>query len=182
MEFLTKKSFYPVITIFALGGLAFGCSSGSNTDSVSSEKSATSASPTSSASAASSSSKIDEKLMVTVECVITKVDTDDIINMEDVSATEALLTLKADSYFYYDEIVTVTNYTESAEDVYVQYRLMDATGKVFNTSNFLEVVNAGETITLTENKINNPPRDIVFRGDTSKKKSWFDCPVVEAAL
>ena len=172
-----NKSIYSVFAAFALVGLTVSCSSesgsGSDTDSTSSE---------SSAPPESSNSKIDEKLLVTVECVVTNVEADDIVNVEEVGASEKLITLKAQSYFYFDQIVTVTNYTNEAEDVYIEHRMVDATGNVFDTSNFLEVVNAGETITLTDNKINQPAREIVVRADTSLKKTWFDCPVVEARL
>ena len=151
------KSIYSVFAAFALVGLTVSCSSesgsGSDTDSTSSE---------SSAPPESSNSKIDEKLLVTVECVVTNVEADDIVNVEEVGASEKLITLKAQSYFYFDQIVTVTNYTNEAEDVYIEH--------------------AGETITLTDNKINQPAREIVVRADTSLKKTWFDCPVVEARL
>lgn len=172
MKLKKTQKIYPIIA-FALCASVVGCSSGSDTNSTSSESSAPSN---------KSNSMIDEKLKATVECVVTKVDSDDISNIEDVSDSEVLLTLKADSYFYYDQIVTVTNYSNDAQDVYLEHRLVDANGKVFDTSNFLETVNAGETLTLTDNQAKQAATDIVFRGDASKKKTWFNCPVVKSHL
>jgi hypothetical protein len=177
MEHKTIKTIYAVSAILALSGLAVGCSSGST-----SEPSSDSATLESSSSSANSNSMIDEQLIASVECIVTDVKSQDIINIQEISATEVLLTLKAGAYFYYNEVVTVTNYTSDAEDIYVEYRLADVDGVVFDTSTFLEVVNANETFAFTDNKITEAPREIVLRGDPSQTKTWFDCPIVEAKL
>lgn len=177
MGYKTIKTIYAVSAILALSGFAVGCSSGST-----SEPSSDSSTSETSSSSVNSSSKIDEQLMASVECVVTDVKAQDISNIQEISATEALLTLKAGAYFYYNEIVTVTNYTSDAEDIYIEYRLADVNGVVFETRNFLEVVNANETFTFTDNRITEAPREIVLRGDPSQTKTWFDCPIVEAKL
>ena len=170
------------VAIFVLGSFATGCSSATDSTSDSSDSSESSESSESSDAAVGSNSQIDEKIMASVECVVTDVKSDDILNIEDLGNSEVLITVKAGAYFYYDENVTVTNYSDDAKDIYLEYRLVDANGIVFDSGNFLELINAGETITLSDNVINQQSRELVFRANTELQKTVFDCPVTEVSL
>ena len=119
--------------------------------------------------------------MASVECVVTEVKSRD-LTTEDLGNSEVLVTIKAGAYWYYDENVTVTNYSDDAKEIYLEYRMVDANGSVFDTSTFLELINAGETITLTENSIVKSSRELVFRANTELQKTAFDCPVMEVRL
>jgi hypothetical protein len=126
-------------------------------------------------------SAIDAKLKASVKCTVTDVDENE-ISIEEINDSEALITIGAQSYFYFNESVTVTNYSDEAGYVYVAYRLVDDNGRVFDTQNFREIVGAGETLTIDDNTITQPATDIVVRGNLAAKETSFDCPVVEASL
>jgi|Laugresbdmm110sd_1035091.scaffolds.fasta_scaffold104131_1 hypothetical protein len=178
MAFKIQK-IYSVAAAVALSGIAVGCSS-------SSDSSIESGNPNpkiseSSTPSENSNSKIDEEMLASVECVVTELETNEVSDIQEIDSG-ALITVKADVYFYYDEVVTVTNYTNDARDVYLEYRYVDANGNIFGSSNFSEILNAGETATFTENKILKSGREIVLSGDTLTQTTSFDCPVVEVKL
>ena len=175
--FFKKVNFASLcVAIFVLGSLATGCSSETDSTSDISESSE------SSDASQSSNSKIDEKIMASVECVVTDIKSEDILNIEELGNSEALITIKAGAYWYYDQKVTVTNYSDDAKDIYLEHRMVDANGIVFDSKNFLETINAGETITLTDNVINEVSRELVFRANKELQKTVFDCPVTEVRL
>jgi hypothetical protein len=128
-----------------------------------------------------SNSAVDKKIKATVKCTITEIDSDD-VTIGDETNAGANLAIAAKAYFYYDETVTVTNYTNESKNVYVSYRLVDQNGKVFETRNFRELVGAGETLTMDDNRIVQPATEIVVFGDKKTKSTSFDCPVVEARI
>ncbi len=168
---------YLASSALALVSLTAGCSSENGS---ASEKTTETAETTETTE--TTNSLIDEKIMASVECVVTELKTQDVLGMEELGNSKALITLKADSYFYYDQKVTVTNYSDDAKDIYLEHRLVDANGIVFDSANFLETINAGETITLTDNRIQNSSRDLVFYADSTLGKTWFDCPVTKVSL
>ena len=171
-----------ITSLFLVAVVAAGCSSGGSSDSgSSSDTEQSSDSGESSDSEEKKNSAIDEEINASVKCRVTDLDTDEVADIQENGST-ALVTIKGQSYFYYTESVTVTNYTSDAANVYVAYRLVDENGTVFESRNFREIIQAGETITIDDNKIVQPASDIVVKGDTVAKETTFSCPVVEAKL
>jgi hypothetical protein len=129
-----------------------------------------------------STNPIDEKMNVSVKCVVTDLDVNEIVDVQEISETESLWTIAASSYFYFNRIVRVTNYDDEPHQVFVEYRFVDDNGKVFDTSNFLEYVDGGETQIFEENQITQAPSEIVLRGNSVDGEMTFDCPVTRASL
>lgn len=127
-------------------------------------------------------SSIDSGINAQVRCVVTDVDSSDVVDIEQLDNGEGLVTVAAKAYFYYNETITVTNYSEESRNVYLEYRLVDDTGKVIDTSNFLEVVGAGETVTMEDRKIVQTPSEVVLRGDSNAGETVMNCQLTEAKL
>jgi hypothetical protein len=129
-----------------------------------------------------STNPIDEKMNVTVRCVVTDLERNDIVDIQEISESESLWTIAGQSYFYFNRFLTVTNYEDEAYRVYVEHRFLDDNGKVWGSWNFLEYVNGGETQTFEENRIVDAPTEIVLRGNSATGEMAFDCPVTSAKL
>ena len=129
-----------------------------------------------------STNPIDEKMNVTVRCVVTDLERNDIVDIQEISESESLWTIAGQSYFYFNRFLTVTNYEDEAYRVYVEHRFLDDNGKVWGSWNFLEYVNGGETQTFEENRIVQAPTEIVLRGNSATGEMAFDCPVTRAKL
>lgn len=129
-----------------------------------------------------STNPIDEKMNVSVKCVVTDLERNDIVDIEEISESESLWTIAGQSYFYFNRFLTVTNYDDEAHRVYVEHRFVDDNGKVWGSWNFLEYVNGGETQTFEENRIVQAATEIVLRGNSATGEMTFDCPVTRANL
>ena len=129
-----------------------------------------------------STNPIDEKMNVSVRCVVTDLERNDIVDIQEISESESLWTIAGQSYFYFNRFLTVTNYEDEAYRVYVEHRFLDDNGKVWGSWNFLEYVNGGETQTFEENRIVQAPTEIVLRGNSATGEMAFDCPVTRAKL
>jgi hypothetical protein len=129
-----------------------------------------------------SANPIDEKMNVSVRCVVTDIDRNEIVDVQEVSEFETLWTIAGQSYFYFNRFVTVTNYDDESHSAYIEHRYVDDNGKVFDSSNFLEYVSGGETQTFEENRIVQAPTEIVLRGNSATGEMTFGCPVTKANL
>lgn len=129
-----------------------------------------------------SKNPIDERMKVSVRCVVTDLEQDSILDINEVSDSQSLWTIAGQQYFYFTRYLTVTNYDDEAQQVYVEHRYVDDNGKVWGSWNFLEYVNGGETQTFEENRIVDAPSEIVLRGNSATGEMTFDCPVVRANL
>lgn len=176
--FVTKiqRRLFSITSMFLVVAVLGGCSSGESSNS--GESSGT---EQTSDTEGKKDSAIDEDINASVKCTITDLDYDDVSDIQE-DGTTALITIKGQSYFYYTESVTVTNYSDDAANIYVAYRLADENGKVFESRNFREIVQAGETITIDDNRIVQPATDIVVKGDSVAKETAIQCPVVEARI
>jgi hypothetical protein len=129
-----------------------------------------------------STNPIDEKMNVSVRCVVTDLERNSIVDIQEISESESLWTIAGQSYFYFNRFLTVTNYEDETNRVYVEHRFVDDNGKVWGSWNFLEYVNGGETQTFEENRIVDAPTEIVLRGNSATGEMAFDCPVTSAKL
>jgi hypothetical protein len=129
-----------------------------------------------------STNPIDEKMNVSVRCVVTDLERNSIVDIQEISESESLWTIAGQSYFYFNRFLTVTNYKDETHRVYVEHRYVDDNGKVWGSWNFLEYVNGGETQTFEENRIVQAPTEIVLRGNSATGEMAFDCPVTRAKL
>jgi hypothetical protein len=129
-----------------------------------------------------SKNPIDERMNVSVRCVVTDLERTDIVDIQEISESETLWTIAGQSYFYFNRFLTVTNYEDETYRVYVEHRFVDDNGKVWGSWNFLEYVNGGETQTFEENRIVDAPTEIVLRGNSATGEMAFDCPVTSAKL
>ena len=124
-----------------------------------------------SSSSDSSSSLIDAELNASVKCKITS-------GWYEYPGQQTVLRVAASEIFYFDYEVTVTNYDpDDAHEVYIEFQTIDLKGIVFESQNWLEVVTAGRTLTMTENRIAKATSELEFELDGS-----FDCAVVKATF
>jgi hypothetical protein len=129
-----------------------------------------------------STNPIDEKMNVSVRCVVTDLERNSIVDIQEISESESLWTIAGQSYFYFNRFLTVTNYKDETHRVYVEHRYVDDNGKVWGSWNFLEYVNGGETQTFEQNRVVLAPTEIVLRGNSATGEMAFDCPVTSAKL
>jgi hypothetical protein len=178
----SSSALLSVVLSFAFLAASCGSGASSKTEDSSGDSSktedTTQSSKESSQPETDSNSAVDEKIKASVKCTVTDVDQDAI----SIDPETELVTIGGKSYLYYDESVTVTNYTDDAAWIYIKYRLVDVNGRVFDTSNFGETVSAGETLTIVENNTIQPATDIVVQGNSTVGETTFECPVVEASL
>jgi hypothetical protein len=116
------------------------------------------------------SSLIDEKLNVSIRCYLAPGE-------YDVSVDETGMVIPAGAYIDFIEDVTVTNYSQKSQDIYVEYMAYDNNGKAMKSGNWREIVTAGQTLNFPDDSIFQATSEFVINSDGS-----FNCEVTRANL
>jgi hypothetical protein len=116
------------------------------------------------------SSLIDEKLDVSIRCYLAP-------HADNFFSDETGMVIPAGAYVEFIEDITVTNYSQKSENIYVAYMAYDNNGKAMESGNWGEIVTAGQTLNFPEDSIFQANSEFVINPDGS-----FNCEVTEATL
>jgi hypothetical protein len=116
------------------------------------------------------SNLIDEKLNASVRCYLAPGEYDVILE-------ESGTVIPAGAYIDFIVDITVTNYSQKSENIYVEYMAYDNNGKAMKSGNWLEIVTAGQTLNFPKDSIFQANSEFVINPDGS-----FNCEVTQATL
>jgi hypothetical protein len=85
--------------------------------------------------------------------------------------------IPAGAYIDFIVDITVTNYSQKSENIYVEYMAYDNNGKAMKSGNWLEIVTAGQTLNFPKDSIFQANSEFVINPDGS-----FNCEVTQATL